>query len=207
MSTLSQALGDRIGEHRVHELPDPSGENIDLLLLDIESKVPIRVLMTDGLSNYKMPVPEKFDDRSFNEIYFALPSYWDLEDTENPQMNWPIQKLRKLANHVIEKNTWYGPGHTFSNGTPPEPLSSTMSQEHLLLTDPIILEDILQPLSVDIKEVFFLAIVPIFYQEFERKQHKGYFKFIRKFRSQNGNEILDDYRESIYKSRWKRIMG
>lgn len=205
MSELRKALSDRIGEHRVHELPDPTGDNIDLLLLDIESKTQIRVLMTDGLSHYKMPVPEKYEERCFNEIYFALPSYWDLEE-ETQNMKWPVEKIKKLANHVIEKETWYGPGHTFSNGNPSQPLSSTMKQDHLLMADPIILEDVLQPLQLDGKAIYFLAIIPIFDQEFDRKQNKGYFKFIRKFRGRNGNEVLDDFRDSIYKSRW-RIRG
>lgn len=206
MTELAQALGDRIGEHRVHELPDQTGNNVDLLLLDIESKVPIQILMTDGLSNYKMPVPEKYDERSQTEIYFALPGYWEIEEIDNPKMNWPVEKIKKLANHVIEKETWYGPGHTFSNGNPPESFSETMKQNHLLLAEPIALEDILQPLQIGSQTIYFLAIIPIFEQEFDRKQSKGYFKFIRKFRGRNGDEILDDYRESIYKSRW-RIRG
>lgn len=206
MTELQKALGERIGEHRVHELPDDSGNEIDLLLLDIEWKVPIQILMTDGLSNFQMPVPEKYAERAYNEIYFALPSYWEINDLNNASMNWPIQKIKKLANHVIENATWYGPGHTFSNGNPSEPLSSTMKQDHLLMAEPIILEDILQPLRIGDKDVYFLAIIPLFFEEFERKQSKGYFKFIRKFRGKNGNEILDDFRESIYKSRW-RIRG
>lgn len=206
MTELEKALGNRLGEHRVQSLPDSTGDDIDLLLLNIESKVPVKVLMTDGLSHYKMPVPEKYKERPFNEIYFALPSYWEIDESDNPKMNWPIQKIKKLANHVIEKETWYGPGHTFSNGNPSEPLSKTMKQDHLLMAEPIFLEDILQPISVNGKTVHFLAIIPLFYQEFERKQSKGYLKFIRKFRGRNGTEILDDYRASIYQSRW-RIRG
>ncbi len=206
MTSLAQALSDRIGEHRVLELPDETGESIDLLLLDIESKIPVKVLMTNGLSNYTMPVPEKYEDRMHNEIYFALPSYWEIEEVDNPTMNWPIQKIKKLANHVIEKQTWYGPGHTFSNGNPPEALSKSMQQKYLLLAEPIALEDVLQPIQIKGQTIFFLAIIPVFEQEFDRKQSKGYFKFIRKFRGRNGSEILDDFRTSIYKSRW-RIFG
>ena len=162
--------------------------------------------MTDGLSHYQMPVPEKYKDRAFNEIYFALPSYWEIDEQDNPKMNWPIQKIKKLANHVIENETWYGPGHTFANGNPSEPLSETMKQDYLMMAEPIFLEEILQPLEIAGNTVHFLALIPLFYQEFERKQNKGYFKFIRKFRGGNGNEILDDFRTSIYKSRW-RIRG
>ena len=203
MTSVAEALGKRIGNHRITSLPDETGDNIDLLLIDIETKVPIKLLMTDGLSSYTMPVPEKFAERGHVEIYFALPSYWNIEDVDNEKMNWPIKKIKKLANHLIEKQTWYGPGHTFSNGNPAKPLSSSMKQNHLLMADPIAVEDVLQPIEIDGKTVYFLGIIPIFEQEFERKQSKGHFKFIRKFRGRNGNLVLDDFRTSIYTSRWK----
>lgn len=203
MSELRKVLESKIGEHRVHSFNRSSEDYIDLLLLDIETKIPMKILMTDGLSEYKMSVPEKHTGREFNEIYFALPSYWEIEEKENPLMRWPIDQIQKLAKHVVENETWYGPGHTFSNGNPPAPLSENMKQNHLVLTEPILLEDLFQPLSLNEKTIHFLAIVPLFEDEFDRKMSSGYFKFIRKFRARNGNEILDDFRTSIYRSRWR----
>mgnify|MGYP005818832081 FL=1 len=203
MSELRKALELKIGEHRVHSFNSSLEDYIDLLLLDIETKIPMKILMTDGLSDYKMPVPERYAGREFSEIYFALPSYWEIEEKDNPLMRWPIDQIQKLAKHVIENETWYGPGHTFSNGNPPVALSENMNQNHLILIDPILLEDLFQPLSLEDKTVHFLAIVPLFEDEFDRKMNSGYFKFIRKFRSKNGNEVLDDYRTSIYRSRFR----
>jgi hypothetical protein len=203
MSELRKALESQIGEHRVHSFNSGSEDYIDLLLLDIETKVPIKILITDGLSEYKMPVPEKHKGREYNEIYFALPSYWEIEEKENPLMRWPIDQIQKLAKHVVENETWYGPGHTFSNGNPPAPLSENMKQNHLVLTEPILLEDLFQPITLNEKTIHFLAIVPLFEDEFDRKMSSGYFKFIRKFRAKNGNEVLDDFRTSIYKNRWR----
>jgi hypothetical protein len=206
MSELRKALELKIGEHRVHSFSSNSEDYIDLLLLDIETKIPMKILMTDGLSEYKMPVPERHEGKEFNEIYFALPSYWEIEEKENPLMKWPLDQIQKLAKHVIENETWYGAGHTFSNGNPPMPFSENMKQNHLLLTEPILLEDLFQPLEIGGKTIYFLAVVPVFEDEFDRKMSSGYLKFVRKFRSKNGNEVLDDYRTSIYRSRF-RIFG
>ena len=206
MSELKKALEEKLGEHRVHSFNRGVEDYIDMLLLDIETKIPMKILMTDGLSEYNMPVPEKYKGREFNEIYFALPSYWEIEEKENPLMKWPLDQIQKLAKHVIENETWYGPGHTFSNGNPPQSLSENMKQNHLLMADPILLEDLLQPIDLEGKNIYFLAIIPLFEDEFDRKMSSGYFKFIRKFRAKNGNEVLDDYRTSIYRSRW-RIFG
>jgi hypothetical protein len=101
ITALHQALAARFGEHRVQALPSVEGE-IPLLLLDLELASPVTVLMTNGLSDYKMPVPERLDDRNFNEIYFCLPSYWEWEDTDNPQMNWVFPWIKRLAKYVVD---------------------------------------------------------------------------------------------------------
>ena len=78
MSDLKHALQDRFGDHRVSEIPVKEGE-IPLLIMDLELKTPVTVIMTNGLSDYKMPVPEKLEGEEYNELYFCLPSYWEWE--------------------------------------------------------------------------------------------------------------------------------
>ncbi|PKR79709.1 hypothetical protein CW751_13815 [Brumimicrobium salinarum] len=204
MSELKTALEKRFGAHRVSEYPQQDGDYIDLLKIDIEKKFPLTILSTHGMSDYTMPVPERYKGREHNEIFFCIPGYWELDNKENPNFNWPFEVIQKLARNVIEQKSWYGPGHTIANGNPTKEISETMKQEYFLMADPIFLEDYFPPLQVGDRMVYFLAIIPLFHKEFERKMHKGYPKWIKKFRARNGNEILDDYRQSIYKSRWKR---
>src|SRR5690554_465934 len=204
MSDLKIALEKRFGAHRVNDYPTSDKGYIDLLKIDIEKKFPMTIISTNGLSAYEMPVPERYKTRKHTELFFCLPGYWDLEDKENANMNWPIEIIQKLAKNLIEGETWYGPGHTIANGNPSHQISETMKQEYLLLTDPIELEDFFAPININGVETFFLAIIPLFHKEYEQKMHSGYPKWIKKFRGRNGNEILDDYRTSIYKSRWKR---
>lgn len=203
MSALKTALAQRFGENRVSDYPT-DGAYIDLLKIEVEKKFPLTIISTNGLSEYDMPVPERYKGREHTELLFCLPGYWDLNQKDNPNMMWPLTIIQKLAKNVLENETWYGPGHTIANGNPSEPLSKTMKQEHLLLADPIVLEDLFTPIEVEDKTIHFLAIIPIFDKEYERKKHRGYPKWIKKFRSRNGTEILDDFRQSIYKSRWRR---
>ncbi|MDX1651722.1 MAG: suppressor of fused domain protein [Brumimicrobium sp.] len=205
MSELLKVLKERLGEHRVRSERRAS-DYIDLLIIDLETTVPVTVVMTHGLSDYKMPVPDTMKGKDHTEIFFALPSYWEPEDHQNQNMTWPFEKISKLAENLIEKGTWYGRGHTFSNGNPSLPLSSTMKMNHLMLAEPIALEQFFRPIELEDKIVHFLAIIPLFEEEFDRKMQQGYKKFIRKFRSANGDEILDDFRQSVLKSRW-RIWG
>lgn len=202
MSKLKEALINRFGEHRVMDVPVAEKE-IPLLALDIESRSPVTVILTNGLSNYKMPVPEKLAGREYNELCFCLPSYWEWEDLENPSMNWIFPWLQKLSNHVIEKQTWFGHGHTIPNGKDLHSLSPTMLQNHLLLTEPILLENELQPIRVEGREINFLTIIPIFSDEMDFKQSKGTFKLVQRIENKGVNELLDDFRTTVMRGKWK----
>lgn len=202
MSQLKEALIKRFGKHRVMDVPVAAGE-MPLLALDLESRSPVTVILTNGLSDYRMPVPDKLKGREYNELCFCLPSYWEWEDLENPNMNWIFPWLQKLSRHVVEKQTWFGHGHTIPNGKDLAPLSPAMRQNHLILSDPVLLENELKPISIGEKEVNFLAIIPIFPDEMDFKQAKGTFKFFVRMSNKGVNELLDDYRTTIMRGKWR----
>jgi hypothetical protein len=202
MSDLLHALEERFGAHRVAAIPAAPNE-LPLIALDIESRSQVTVITTNGLADYKMPVPEKLAGREYNELCFCLPSYWEWENVDNPSMNWIFPWIQKMAKHVVEKNTWFGPGHTIPNGMEALPLSPTMQQNYFLISDPILLEQELAPITVGEKNIHFLTIIPIFEDEMDMKAEKGSAKFFKKFMENGGTEILDDYRKSTLKSKWR----
>jgi hypothetical protein len=200
---LKQELSNRFGAHRVIDFPVDEELPFKLLQLNLELKrMPVTVLMTDGLRHKTMDVPKPGMAQHI-ELFFCLPSYWELNETDNPAMQWPVDWLKKLGKHLMEQPTWFGVGHTFSNGNPPQAFSATMQSNYLLLTEPIELEEHFREYNEEGKMIYFLAAMPIFEQEFDLKNAKGYTKFIRKFRAKNGNEILDDFRQNIYASKWR----
>ena len=179
-------------------------ENLEILHVQlIQNNGPISILVTNGLSQYKMPVHEKYTGREYNELYFCLPRYWDLNEKDNANRQWPVEWLEKLANHVVEKNKWYGPGHTIQCYSDYRPISETMKQNHLILVEPILLKNEMEAIQSSDKTVFFLAAMPIFGEEMDYKQAKGTYKLLTKFSNKNYHEKLDDYRESAMKSRIK----
>lgn len=202
MTSFQAALANRFGEHRVSEVPTLESE-MTLLALDLELSTPVTVIITNGLSDYQMPVPEQVAGREFNEIYFCLPSYWEWEELENPRMNWIFPWIQRLAKYVVDKQTWFGAGHTLPCGKEMQELSETMRQNHFFLSDPILLEQQLAPIEVDGKIIYMLAIIPIFPDEMDYKQGKGTFKFLQKLSNQGVTEKLDDFRSTILKSKWR----
>lgn len=203
-SELQIALEKRFGEHRVQNVPVAEGE-MPLLLLDLELKSPVTVLMTNGLSMYKMPVPEKAMGREYNELYFCLPSYWEWDALDNPEMNWVYTWLQRLSKYVVEKNTWFGHGHTMPCGAEMKDLSSTMRQNHFFLSDPMLLENELSPIEIQGKTVNFLSIIPIFADEMDYKQGKGTLKFQQRLMNHGITEKLDDYRGTVMRSKWRLL--
>lgn len=198
---MKNALIKRFGENRVSDIPVKEGE-MPLLILDLEANSPVNVLLTNGLSNYKMPVHEREEGKEYNELCFCLPSYWEWEDTDNPQTNWIFTWIQRLAKYVQENETWFGHGHTMPCGKDMESISETMLQNHFILMKPMLLETEMAPINVDGKTVHFLFITPIFGDEMDYKQGKGTQKLITKFINKGITEKLDDYRGNVLKRRW-----
>lgn len=197
---MKAALQKRFGEHRVKELPVADGD-IPLLILDLELKSPVTVIMTNGLSKYRMTVPEKNAGRERCELYFCLPSYWDWEKADIPGLHWPFEWIQRLGKHLIQSETWYGAGHTFPCGE--EGLSDTMKQSYFMLCDPILLENELTPVPDAEGDIHFLAILPLFKKEFEYKQSHGTVKILSNLNTHGISEKLDDFRGSAMKRRWR----
>lgn len=208
MTDLKEALSQRFGAENVRETrfenPDkPELSAYPFLVIEIQARSAIKILMTQGLSDYRMPVLEKFAGKEHNELYFCLPSYWDLEDHSNPEMNWVFDVLFRLQKHALDKQTWFGTGHTIPFANPLSPISAKMKQMYFFLNDPVFLAEQLKPISMGEKTVHFLGVIPIFEDELDYKIGKGTYKFQKKLAHQDVTELLDNYRSTVLKSKWR----
>lgn len=200
---LIASLEQRFGAHRVHQISNPLHPEQRLIRLYLELNVPITIIMTHGLSEYRMPVSEKWVGREFNELCICLPTYWDLDDTTNPNFTWVYDWLFRLENFVREKQTWFGPGHSIPTGNPPVPISPLMKQEYFIFSDPMSMKAPLEPLVDEEKTIYFLCVIPIFGDELDYKMGKGTYKFFKRFTSRKNTEIIDDYRVSMLNTRMR----
>lgn len=203
MSDLMQHLIEQFGRDSIVSVDKKQPDDVPTVLISVQKRSKVTLLMTIGLSDYKMPVPDLYAERSYTELVFCLPSHWDLDDISN---QWVYNWIQKLAKHVVEKQTWFGPGHTIPNGNPVSAISERMKQKYLILTDPIYLKSELSPITLEDRTVYFLAILPIFEDEMDYKMGKGTFKLLQKIEGKGISEMLDDYRMSSLKSKW-RIFG
>jgi len=200
---MKEELSARLGAENVSVYRKMS-DSLEILLLKLEiNNTPTSVLLTNGLSTYEMPVHEKYKGREYNELFFCFPQYWDLNEIENLNRNWPVKWLEKLYNHVTENGKWFGPGHTIQCYKDYQSLSETMKENHLMLIDPVFLKKEMEPLLTLDKTIYFLAVMPIYGDEMDFKQAKGTNKLLSKFLNKNYTENLDDFRETVLKSRMK----
>ncbi len=202
MNELLTQLTNRFGIDNIQKIEQINGDLYPLVLINTGSDRKAKILMTVGLSDYLMPVDQKHSDKSRIELYFCLPSYWDISDINNPNFNWVLSWLQRLTKYVVEKNTWFAHGHTIPAGNPPEQLSPTMKQTFFMFSNPIALEEELSPLQIGEDIIHFLAVVPLFKDEFEYKTARGMFKLVQKFEAKNFSEILDDYRVSAVRKKY-----
>lgn len=197
-----QTLEERFGtEHVKTVLSDENG--IGLLLVSLPGKLDLKLLMTDGLSAHELSVPPSEAEFAYRELYFCLPGYWELEDIEKIKFSWVSVWLLKLATYVVEKNSWFGHGHTIALRKEHLPLSPTMKQNHFFFSNPILLSEELPAFKCGAKEILPLSVIPIFEDEMDYKQGKGTVKFMRKLLGHGVTEKLDDYRKTVLKSKWR----
>ena len=199
MSEFHAILKERFGAENI-EIIEPKIEgNFPLIRIKHHKRSDITIVMTDGLRNYKMPVPEKIASRTHNELYFCLPSYWEVDAPEN---KWVFDWLQRLARYAVEKETYFAHGHTIPNQNPAVALSPSMNQKYLMLIDPDYLRPELKPQTIGNITVHFLGVLPIFEDEMDYKMGKGTTKLQKKLAAKSITELLDDYRSTSLKTRW-----
>lgn len=164
-----------------------------------------RVLMTSGLSEFKMNVHEKHLGEEYAELFFLLPVYWNVEDLHVKENEWVFSCLLKIQRHIQNENTWIGNGHTFSMKEMSVPFFKKSTLSHFMVSDPVELNQLLKPIVLEEKTIRFLALIPLYRNEFSFKEARGTFKMEEKLRQYRVTEKMDGYRESVIKSRIARL--
>jgi hypothetical protein len=78
-----------------------------------------------------------------------------------------------------------------------------MQQKYFLLSEPIYITDLKNALLVEGKNVHFLSIIPIFEDEFDYKIGKGNYKLLKKMKDKGITEVLDHFRMTCLKNKWR----
>lgn len=178
--------------------------HLDVHVVRPSKDLPFWRLVTSGMSDLPMRVPENAETPRFAELIITLPENWklDAEAFKEEDWYWPLRLLKGLARlpHLYE--TWLGWGHTIPNGDPARPYASNTQ-----LSGAIILPSRMTSESFDLlrisadKEIAFLAVVPLYEEEMQYKLDKGTRALIERFEARGLDEAVDPRRPNAVKTR------
>jgi hypothetical protein len=152
----------------------------DLVHLDVHMVQPTAkrnyyTLVTSGMSERPMNVPEGMEENRYAELCVFLPPTWKLsqEDFEDERNYWPIRWLKQIARLPHEYDTWLGPGHTIPNGDPPEPFAANTKLCCMIAMPPFQVPKEFMKLELSDRIVHFYALCPLYIEEVNLKLKKG----------------------------------
>lgn len=178
--------------------------HIDLHLVEPTDDRPYHTLITSGMSDLPMHVPEGAEECRFAELLISLPPDWPLAHRalENECHYWPLRWLKMLARFPHEYETWLWYGHSIPNGDPPQPLADNTDLCCALLLSPALVpDDFLALRLTDEKTIHFFGLLPLFAEEVEFKLKHGADALAERLAEQGVTELLDLSRPRVFKRR------
>src|SRR5688572_22333573 len=149
--------------------------HVDVLFVPATDDRPFHVLVTSGVGDERMAVPEGLEQFNRVELLIALPADWPLseESLEDEANYWPIRWLKLVGRLPHEYQTWIGWGHTIPNGDPAEPIANTRFIG-VMLTPPYELpRDFFQLETKSGETITFFVMMPLYQEEMDLKLERG----------------------------------
>lgn len=99
--------------------------HVDVLWVKATEERPYHTLVTSGMSDVAMSMPDPISPYRHAELLIYLPKSWSIHsgDWEKEIHYWPIRCLKMLARLPDQFNTWLYMGHTIPNDDPPAPFA------------------------------------------------------------------------------------
>ena len=205
IEAISNHIESHVGKVDVvfHELVSDL-VHIDVHVVAPSEERPFYTLVTSGMSDRPMTVPDELHEHRFAELVISLPEDWTLsEDEFKDEANyWPIRLIKTLARLPHEYDTWLGFGHTVPNADPPEPYASNTGFSCALVGIPLLVDEEFCTLELPNKRINFYSIVPMYDEETEFKLEHGLDQLLNKFDKYEVCELLDLERRNVVKRRW-----
>jgi len=181
--------------------------HLDVLFIPATEDRRYHVLVTSGVSDEPMNVPEGLEKFRRAELLIALPAEWPLSQLSfNDENNyWPIRWLKTIGRLPHEYETWIGWGHTIPNGDPPEKIANTRFAGVMVTAPYWLPEEFFQLQTKAGETISFYHLIPLYYEEMDLKLKKGADALEELFEKQNLSFILDIKRPNVAASKgWFR---
>jgi hypothetical protein len=206
IEAISEHIEQHVGEIDIvyHEMVS------DLIHVDVHRVLPTEerpfyTLITSGMSDRPMTVPEGAEAFEYSELMIYLPSDWPMEesDFEDESNYWPIRLMKMLSRLPHEYETWLALDHTVPNGDPADPYSDETGFVCAMLAVPEMENEEFWRLEInDEKTINFFSIVPLYAEETNFKLKRGADKLFERFERDNISQVIDLDRKNVCRKRF-----
>ena len=181
--------------------------HIDVHVVPATDQFPYLRLVTSGMSDLPMTVPEDADVDlpRYMELMVTLPADWPISQDafEDERNYWPVRLLKGLARLPHEYDTWLGFGHTIPNGHPSEPYAPGVGFDGAIVLPPVTTPEAFAELELaDGKVISFMTIIPLYPEEMDLKLKKGAEALIDRFDAKNIQDVIEPGRVNVAKKRF-----
>lgn len=203
---ISEHVEQHLGkiESVFHEIVSDT-VHIDVLWVKATEEVPFHRLVTSGMSDLPMHMPEGVKASRYAEVMMTLPAEWRIDQVsfEDEAWYWPVRELKYLARLPHKHRTWLGFGHTVPNGDPAEPYAANTALCGALVVPSITVPKTFHSLPISAeKEIAFYSVVPLYKAEMDLKLRKGVDELLKLFDKKNVNDVVEIARVDVARKRF-----
>jgi len=187
-----------------HELVSDT-VHIDVHIVLPTADSPCVRLVTSGMSDLPMTVPERLNALRHAELMMTLPADWklDQESFKSEEWYWPVRLLKSLARLPHKYTTWLGPGHTVPNDDPARPSATNTQLCGAIIVSPLTAPEAFNTLTIDPEKVIsFYSVVPLYQAEMDLKLRKGAGELFDKLSAKRVTDFVDIRRPDVAKKRF-----
>ncbi|MGF7029291.1 hypothetical protein J2T17_000196 [Paenibacillus mucilaginosus] len=181
--------------------------HLDILLVPPTPRRNYYTLVTCGMSNLPMTVPEGAENFRYAELMLCLPPAWAVteEAFRKEEHYWPVRMLKTLARLPHDYGTWLYHAHTIPNGDPAQPYARSTKLAGMLVELPTIVDDPHAFFTLNMepgKAVHFFTLIPLYAEEMNLKLTQGTEALLEKLAQAGVNELVQPDRKNVAKKKW-----
>jgi len=207
---LIDAISDHIARHLgpvrsvFHEIVSPY-VHIDIHWVAATEDRPYHVLVTSGMSELAMTVPEGFEERAYAELLISLPADWPMDHAawKDERNYWPIRWLTRLARFPHEYGTWLGWDHTMPNGDPAEPFAEGTELSGVIIQPPMWYPEEFFVLEHGGRSIHFWSVIPIYSEEMDLVLDQGPEPLMERFDEADLSDTILVDRPNLVTEPWR----
>ena len=181
--------------------------HIDVHVVPATEQFPYLRLVTSGMSDLPMTVPDEVDADvpRYMELMVTLPADWPISQDafEDERNYWPVRLLKGMARLPHEYDTWLGFGHTIPNGHPSEPYAPGVGFDGAIVLPPVTTpEEFAELVLEDGRTIAFMTLMPLYPEEMDLKLKKGAEALLDRFDAKNIQDVIEPGRTNVARKRF-----